>query len=226
MIDRNLVVGPFQCNCRILACPETGLGVLIDPGDEPEKILNLVKSTQTPSGASIQIKYLLHTHAHLDHIGGTRGVKSGLPSSGDTTAKIAVHRADEPLYQQLKTQGQLFGFQYLDPLPIDQFLEHEEELQVGTLKFSVVHTPGHSPGSICFRLHEDSQAGSREALFSGDTLFKGSVGRTDLWGANSDQMFKSIRQRLLTLDDDTRVCPGHGDETTIGVEKRANPFLR
>ena len=224
LIDQTTVVGPFQCNCRLLACPETGLGCLIDPGDEPQKILNTLAGLKTSSGLPIQIKYLFHTHGHLDHIGGTRLVLESLPKHHEK-AQIALHRDDEILYKQLKMQGELFGMKYDDPLPITHYLEDGEDFKLGTLKLSVIHTPGHSPGSVCLRLHEDSQAGSQETLFSGDTLFKESVGRTDLWGANSEQMFSSIRNRILNLDDDTRVCPGHGPETSIGHERRENPFL-
>ena len=224
MLEKTLVVGPFQCNCRLMACPRTGHAVLIDPGDEPEKILRALEGAKVASGASVQVKYLLHTHAHLDHIGATRGVRQGLAPSG-AAPPIAVHRDDAPLYQELKKQGRLFGISYEDPLPIEHFLEHEEELRVGDLKFSVIHTPGHSPGSVCFRLHEDSTANTRELLLSGDTLFQGSVGRTDLWGGDQELMFKNIRERILSLDGDTRVCPGHGPDTTVAVEKRTNPFL-
>jgi hydroxyacylglutathione hydrolase len=235
MLHQNFVVGPFQCNCRLLACPRTGDALLIDPGDEPQKILRGLQAARTPSGQPIRVRMLLHTHGHLDHIGASRAVKESLaasagalPATGLQAAPppiLALHRADEPLYQQLKTQGQMFGIEYDEPLPVDRYLEHEEEIRLGDLKFTVVHTPGHSPGSVCVRLHEDSTAGSRETLFSGDTLFHRSVGRTDLWGASADQMFKSIRERILTLDGDTRVCPGHGPDTSIAEEARENPFL-
>lgn len=227
MIEKTIVVGPFQCNCRLFACPKTGDAVLVDPGDEAQRILSEIKGIQTPQGLPIQVKYLLHTHGHLDHVGGARGVReslSALPSQ--PIPQIALHRGDEPLYVSLKMQGNLFGIQYDDPLPIDHYLEEGEELRIGELKFSVIHTPGHSPGSVCFRLHENSGVGVSETLLSGDTLFQRSVGRTDLWGGDQDLMFKSIRQRLLTLDGDTRVCPGHGDDTSIGVERIENPFLR
>jgi hydroxyacylglutathione hydrolase len=196
--------------------------VLIDPGDEPQRILAALGSARTRSGAPIRVEYLLHTHAHLDHIGGTRAVRESL---AEHKPRISLHRADELIYQSLRMQGQLFGIEYDDPLPIEHYLEDGQELRVGDFRLSVLHTPGHSPGSVCLRLHEDSAAGARESVFSGDTLFKGSVGRTDLWGADQDQMFRNIRERLLTLDGDTRVCPGHGEESTIAVEKRENPFL-
>lgn len=224
-LEKNLVVGPFQCNCRLIVCPKTGHGLLVDPGDEAEKILKAVSQAKTPSGAPIEIQYLLHTHGHLDHVGAARPVRERLSGTPQGAPKIALHKEDEPLYLALQNQGQLFGLQYDQPLPVDHYLEDGEEIRVGELKLSVIHSPGHSPGSVGLRLHEDSGLQIPETLFSGDTLFQGSVGRTDLWGANQDQMFKSIRNRFLTLDDDTRVCPGHGPETRIGIEKRENPFL-
>ncbi len=222
MLEKTFSVGPFQCNCRLLVCPKTGDGVLVDSGDEPEKILREIKASEAQLGRSIQIRYLLHTHGHLDHIGGTRGVREGLPLQAP---RIALHPGDEELYQNLQMQGNLFGMKFDAPLAVDHYLQDEEIIRVGELKFSVVHTPGHSPGSVCLRLHEDSGLKVKETLLSGDTLFRKSVGRTDLWGANQDQMFSSIRKRILVLDDDTRVCPGHGPDTSIGLEKRENPFL-
>ena len=221
-IEKNVVVGPFQCNCRILVCPETAETVLVDPGDEPKKILGALAAAERELGQPLRVKALLHTHGHLDHIGATRGVREALGSKPE----IYLHREDEPLYKGLKMQGQLFGMNYDDPLEVDRFFEHEQTLKFGRLIFTLIHTPGHSPGSISLRLHEDSALGVGEAVYSGDTLFQGSVGRTDLWGADGDQMFKSIRERLLTLDDDTRVCPGHGPDSRIGTEKRENPFLK
>lgn len=225
MIDRTFVVGPFQCNCRLLACPKTGEAVLVDPGDDPQRILKGLRGLTVSSGAPIRVKYLFNTHGHLDHIGAARPVREELEREGNR-AKIALHRGDEDLYQRLKFQGSLFGItHYEDPLPIDHYFQDEEEISVGELRFSILHTPGHSPGSVCMRLHEDRALGVAETLFSGDTLFQGSVGRTDLWGGDQDLMFRSIRSRILTLDDETRVCPGHGPETRIGIEKRENPFL-
>ena len=221
MLEKNWVVGPFQCNCRLIACEKTGEAALVDPGDEPQKILQKLDGLKTASGLPIRLKYLLHTHGHLDHVGATRGVRQGRAEA----PRILLHRGDEPLYANLIEQGKLFGLRYESPLPIEEYLEHEQELSVGSLRLSVIHTPGHSPGSVCLRLHEDSTAGTQESLFSGDTLFQGSVGRTDLWGANQEQMFSSIKGRILTLDDDTMVCPGHGPDTRVGIEKRSNPFL-
>lgn len=208
LIFETTVVGPLQCNCVLLACPETKEAVLIDPGDEPGKIIPVVESH------GLKVKYLLHTHAHFDHIGGTGGVKEKL---GGVTC---LHHADQQIYDNLVLQGQMFGMQFQPAPPIEKHIEHEEELQVGNLKLRVVHTPGHSPGSVCFRL-----LGSEEKVFSGDTLFRQSVGRADLWGGDGRKLLSSIRERLFSLDDDTPVFPGHGPSTSIGFEKRSNPFL-
>ncbi len=228
LIQKKFVVGPFQCNCRLLACPNTGKAVLVDPGAEPEKLISELEKIRLPNGEKVRVEYLLHTHAHLDHIGATRDLvenarKTSTPTTG--VPKIALHRDDHEIYLALREQGGLFGLKYEDPLPVDHFLGDEEALKVGDFHLSVIHTPGHSPGSVCFRLHEDSGLGIQETLFSGDTLFQGSVGRTDLWGANQDVMFRSIRDRILVLDDETRLCPGHGPDSSVGIEKRTNPFL-
>ena len=219
-MNERIVVGPFQCNCRIIVCPKTGHAGLIDPGDEAEKIIAKLNQLQTPGAPPIVLKWLLHTHGHLDHIGATKKV-----SESHTQAKIALHRGDEFIYKMLKEQGKMFGISYDDPKPVDHFFEHDEEIKIGEIKLSVVHSPGHSPGSVGLRMHENSALQIQETLFSGDTLFQGSVGRTDLWGADGDLMFKMIKERFLTLDGDTRVCPGHGPDSRIGVEKKSNPFL-
>lgn len=215
MIEKTIVVGSFKCNCRLFACQETGFAVLVDPGDEPQRILKEVSGLKTSSGLPVRVQYLLHTHGHLDHIGGSRAIKE---SDLNSSVRIALHKEDEPLYQGLKKQGELFGIHYEEPLPIDHYLQDNEILQVGKLKIEIFHTPGHSPGSVCMKVNE-------ETLLSGDTLFQGDVGRTDLWGGDEDQMFKSIRERLWVLDDEIRVCPGHGPSTTIGHEKRFNRYL-
>ncbi len=238
-LEKNLVVGPFQCNCRILMCPFTGELALIDPGDEPAKILAALEKIEWKDAEGTarrpRLKWLLHTHAHLDHIGGTRGVVEGwgsrpssreAPPSGGAAPAIALHPNDLPIYKMLKEQGKMFGLSYEEPLPVGKFLEHGEVLPLGELKLEIIHTPGHSPGSVGIRLHEDSKLAAPETVFSGDTLFQGSVGRTDLWGADGDLMFKMIRERLFTLDGDTRVCPGHGPESKIGLEMHGNPFFK
>jgi glyoxylase-like metal-dependent hydrolase (beta-lactamase superfamily II) len=205
----------------LLACDQTGEAVLIDPGAEAPRLIAAIDRLKTSSGLPIRVKHLLHTHAHFDHFGATRELRDHFSDS-----KIRLHSDDLELYQTLPMQGQMFGFRFDEPRPVDQKLEDEETISFGSLSLSVLHTPGHSPGGVCFRLQEDSALKTDERVFSGDTLFQGSVGRTDLWGADGDQMIRSIRERLLTLDGDTCVCPGHGPDTKIGIEKRSNPYLR
>lgn len=226
MIFGVVPVGTFQCNCWIVACPKTGEALLVDPGDEHQKILKIFSEVSTKAKLPFKLKYLIHTHGHLDHIGGSRPLRETLKATDPSIVPpILLHKDDEPLYLMLKKQGQYFGLQYDDPLPVDSYVEDDQILKLGELKFSVIHTPGHSPGSVCFRLHADSELTVPEILFSGDTLFQGSVGRTDLWGGNSDALFKNIKGRIFTLDEDTRLCPGHGPESTVGIEKRENPFF-
>jgi len=208
VLHKTIVVGPLQCNCVVLGCEKTKEAILIDPGDEAQKILREVGNEE------LRIKYILHTHAHFDHIGATERIKKA------TKAPACLHKSDTRLYENLPMQGRFFGFEFETPTPIEKFLEDEEILTFGEYKLQVLHTPGHSPGSICFKL-----LGGSEVLFSGDTLFKQSIGRTDLWGGDYDQIMKSLRERILTLDGDTHVYPGHGPDTRLGDEKKTNPFL-
>jgi glyoxylase-like metal-dependent hydrolase (beta-lactamase superfamily II) len=208
MILECMPVGPLQCNCSIIGCPETGEAAVIDPGGDVDKIIEFAKSK------NLTIKYLLHTHAHFDHIMGSRALKE------KTGAKIYLNKGDEMLYENLQQQCKLFGFKATDPLPVDHFLEQDEDVQIGKVKASVIHTPGHTPGSLCFCTQE-----KESILFSGDTLFQRSIGRTDLWGGSFDEIIKSISQKLMVLDDSTRVIPGHGPDTDIWSEKKGNPFL-
>lgn len=206
VIHKILVVGPLQCNCSIIACPVTKEAILIDPGDEPQKILNELKKD------NYSVKYLLHTHAHFDHINATKFIKPQL------NAQICLHKEDEIIYNNLKMQGQMFGFQFENPLPVEKFLVDEEILYFGKQKLQVIHTPGHSPGGVCFKLNDES-------VFTGDTLFQGSIGRSDLWGGNQETLINSIQNRLLVLESELPVFPGHGGTTKIGIEKRSNPYL-
>ena len=211
MIHEVLSVGPFQCNCHILADESTLEAVIVDPGDQADRILERVKD--------LKVKALLHTHCHLDHITGTRKVKE------ETGAEILIHRADRELYEHLAEQYastlKLFGLDLgsgHDPLPVDRFLEDGQEIAFGRHRFSVLHTPGHTPGSCCFH--------GEGCLLSGDTLFRGSVGRTDLWGGDQKQELDSIRSRIYTLEPETVVYPGHGPLTHVEEEKQDNPFVR
>jgi hydroxyacylglutathione hydrolase len=208
VIIESFPVGPLQCNCSIIGCKETGEAAVIDPGGDVDKIIEFCQANK------LTVKYLLHTHAHFDHIMGSRAMRE------KTGAKICLHKEDEFLYQNLAMQCGLFGFESDEPLPVDQYLQDEEVLEIGKSKASVLFTPGHTPGSSCFRC-EDGES----VLFAGDTLFKGSIGRTDLWGGSFEEIIKSIRNRLLPLDDSTRVVTGHGPDTNIWSEKKHNQFL-
>jgi hydroxyacylglutathione hydrolase len=204
---RTVPVGPLQCNCSIVADPDAGEAVVVDPGDEPEKILRVLAETKCRAVA------LLHTHGHFDHIGGTAAVRRS------TGAPIRIHAADRPLYDSLPEQAGFFGLSAEPPLPPDGGFRDGESIPFGRFSLSVIHTPGHTPGSTCFHL-----GGEPAILFSGDTLFRRSVGRTDLWGGDTDTILASIRDKLFALAPETRVVCGHGPDTTIGEERRSNPF--
>ena len=225
-IQKTLPVGRLQCNCQILVCTETREAVLVDPGDESPKILKAIQSIEENLGGELNIKALFHTHAHFDHIGATRGVKEAFLAQGKTVPQIFLHQADEEIYKILVQQGLRFGMKTDEPLPVDRYLNHEEKLKVGKMKFSIIHTPGHSPGGVCFRMHEDSAQSIPETLFTGDTLFRESVGRSDFWGGDQAVLEKSIKERIYTLDDETLAWPGHGVVTSVGHEKRYNPYVR
>lgn len=201
-------VGMLQCNCSIIACDETKEAIIVDPGGDAPKILARVEAL------GLTVKYLIHTHAHFDHVGATAEVKAA------TGAQILLHPGDQWLYDNVELQGRTFGFPVAATVPVDQPLEDELSLAFGQSSTLVLHTPGHTPGSCCFHL-EDQES----HLFAGDTLFRNSIGRTDLWGGNSETILHSIKQRLLTLDESTTVYTGHGPQTTIWQEKKSNPFL-
>jgi glyoxylase-like metal-dependent hydrolase (beta-lactamase superfamily II) len=202
-------VGPLQCNCAIVADPTTREALVIDPGDEPDRIL------ETLAGAGLRAVALVHTHAHFDHAGSSALIKR------ITGAPILMHAGDRPLYQNLTVQGEKFGLSLDAPGIIDRTLESGDRIACGKGELEVIHTPGHTPGSLCFRMPGENG----DVLFSGDTLFRRSIGRTDLWGGSTPQILESIRDRLLTLPGGLRVIPGHGDETTIADEGKRNPFV-
>jgi hydroxyacylglutathione hydrolase len=203
-------VGLLQCNCTILACEETRQALVVDPGDEPERVLEAIR------GNGLTVVCVLHTHAHIDHIMGTGEV------TRETGAVARLHEGDRFLWDNVAMQGRLLGLTPPPPAPLGKPLEDGETIAFGREKARVIHTPGHTPGSCCYEL---DLAAKGRLLLSGDTLFRGSIGRTDLWGGDFDTIMASIRDRLLSLDDDTRVVPGHGPETRIGVEKKKNPFV-
>ncbi len=203
MIIRSLVVGPLENNCFIIADENTKEGLVVDPGDEPDRILDLINKN------SFNIKYIVCTHAHFDHVGAVPDLKK------ETGAKLVIHRDELEIYKSTKDQAAIWGYE-LDPLPEpDMFVSEGDKIEVGDLKFEILHTPGHSPGGICLY--------GEGILITGDTLFAGSVGRTDFYGGDMEKLKRSFR-RLLSLSDKIKVLPGHGPETTIGQERTDNFF--
>lgn len=209
LFRETFAAGPFACNCSILACTTTRKAVIVDPGGETEKIAQIL------AHHDLTVEAIIHTHAHLDHIYCTRDVKE---SHG---GEICLHNEDMFLYDGIAMQAAMFGWQVRETLPVDRFVDHGDRIKMGNSSLEVIHTPGHTPGSICFEVND----GDQRLLFAGDTLFKRSIGRTDLPGGNSKQILKSIRERLYTRDLDTLVITGHGDSTTLGDESIKNPFV-
>ena len=209
LLRETFAAGPLSCNCSVLGCPATKEAVVIDPGGETERIADIVRSN------SLKVVAIIHTHAHLDHIFCTREVK--LEHGGD----ICLHKGDTFLYDGIRMQAQMFGWSVDDPLPVERFVEHGDEIVFGEQRTTVIHTPGHTPGSICFEIDD----GDEKLVFAGDTLFRRGIGRTDLPGGNSKQIALSIRSRLYTMRPDTLVVPGHGPQTTIAEEATKNPFV-
>ena len=206
IIIKGIVVGVFQENCWIIGNRRTGEAICIDPGDQPEEILALAKDM------GVVIKAIANSHAHVDHILGVRGVQAA------TGAKFFMHRGELPIAAQAARSALMFTGQEVEPPPDPDFFPEEGDVvEVEGVKLSVIHTPGHTPGSLSYY--------TEGLLFSGDTLFQGSIGRTDLPGGDYAQEMDSIVDKLLTLPDDTIVLPGHMQETRIGFERQANPFV-
>jgi glyoxylase-like metal-dependent hydrolase (beta-lactamase superfamily II) len=202
-----IAVGPLQCNCSIRGGEETRQAVVVDPGDEGERIGRALARSGLTTVA------LVHTHGHFDHIGGTSEL------AGLTGAAIRLHPDDRFLYDALPEQAALFGLTASPPLPPGEPIADGEVIRFGNSALKAIHTPGHTPGSTCFLLE-----GAVPVLFSGDTLFRRSIGRTDLWGGDTEAILASIRGRLFTLAGSTPVVCGHGPGTTIEEERRSNPF--
>ena len=204
------VVGPIQCNCYILTEGNSGKAFLIDPGAESLELLTYLQKKK------FELQAVLITHAHIDHVGGIEAVYAKFP------APVFYHAGDQFLYEDIAMQAKFFGvtadqMQARQPKVGEPSLQNDQEIS----NIRIIHTPGHTPGSVCFHANGESPI-----LFTGDTLFAGSIGRTDLWGGNYDQILESIRTRLLVLDDSVDVFPGHGEATTIGDERHSNPFLK
>ena len=204
MILKNLVVGPLSANCYIVGAEASREGMIIDPGDEAGVILSNVEVL------GLEIKLIVLTHAHIDHIGALKKV------SETTGAEVAIH-TDEAKSLQRQPLSRMLGLSYPTPLPPDRLLKDGDGIDIDDLHFQVLHTSGHSPGCICLL--------GEGIMFSGDTLFNYGIGRADLPGSNHSQLMNSIRTRLMTLPDTITVYPGHGPETTIGIERSGNPFL-
>jgi len=206
---RTLAVGALRCNCCIVGCDETGEAAIADPGDDAGEILDAVREL------GVTVKLLLHTHGHFDHIMATDEVAAA------TRADILLHREDGQLYENLPAQGRVFGFRASRPPAVARWLADGEAIAIGKLSVRVIHTPGHTPGSVGFYF-----AAPSPLLLAGDTLFSNGVGRTDFPGGSWEAIESSIRERLYVLPGETRVIPGHGPETTIAWERAHNPYVR
>ncbi|MEM2341375.1 MAG: MBL fold metallo-hydrolase [Candidatus Bathyarchaeia archaeon] len=206
-----LTVGLLSTNCYIVACERTCKALIIDPGFDEVEAPWILKEIDEHN---LRIKYVLNTHGHMDHISGNTLVKETL------RAKIIIHQSDAcMLTDPLKNLSMLLGRAVISPPP-DLTIQNGEILRIGFLKFKVIHTPGHTPGSISLYCEDE------RVVFTGDTLFARSIGRTDLPGGSYETLISTIRGRLFNLPDETAVYPGHGDRTTIGIERKWNPFLR
>ncbi len=206
MIIERLELGHFASNCYIVGAESNKEGIIIDPGAEAKHILEKVEDL------GLDIKFIVLTHSHIDHVGAVKEVKEA------TGAEVAIHADDVEGLQGRHSFGRASGMSLQPPPPPDRLLKGGESLDIGDLHLLVLHTPGHSLGGIC--LLGDG------VVFSGDTLFNFGIGRFDLRGGNGRQLMNSIHIKLMTLPDNTLVYPGHGPETTIGTERRGNPFLR
>lgn len=208
LIRKTFSVPPLGCNCSIIGDPLTKQAVVVDPGGASERILQEVQQL------GFTVRHILHTHAHFDHFLASSQIKK------ITGAAICLHHDDLDLWNNLELQCRLFGVPYVPSVSPDYWLKDEEKIMLGQVPVVTLHTPGHTPGSLSFYIPDE------QLVLAGDTLFRGSIGRTDLWGGDFDTIEESIRERLYTLDEVTRVITGHGPDTEIGVEKHTNQFVR
>ena len=214
MILETFPVGMLHCNCSVFGDESTGEALVIDPGDEIERVMAVVRRH------GLRVTMIVVTHAHIDHIGGAKKLRDL------TGAPVHMNANDAELYETLEMQAAWIGMRYLPERgPIDVPLNDGDSLTIGGTTGTVLYTPGHTQGSVSLYFPMANEKNAKK-LFAGDTLFQGSIGRTDLPGGNTKQIFRSIRDKLLVLPDDTIVIPGHGDLTTIGEERESNPFLR
>ena len=208
MIFRSFAVPPLDCNCSIIGDPITKQAIVVDPGGDSARILKELQE------CNLTVAYIVHTHAHFDHFLASGEMKRA------TGAPLWLHKDDKILWENLEMQCQVFGVPYTPAPPPDRWLKDDEELTLGEVKGLALHTPGHTPGSMCFHFP------AAHMVIAGDTLFRGSIGRTDLWGGDAQAIEQSIKNRLYRLDEDTRVITGHGPETRIGDELRFNLYVR
>ncbi|MEW6686892.1 MAG: MBL fold metallo-hydrolase [Candidatus Edwardsbacteria bacterium] len=206
MLLEQIVIGELETDCYLLSCSQTRDCAIIDPGAEPERILQVVRKNK------FNPVYIINTHGHIDHIGGNHKIKE------ETKAEILIHSKDASMLTRPDKNFSLFIAQWVTSPPADRLIKEGEIIKIGSLSLEILHTPGHSPGSITLKVGG--------AIFCGDTLFAGSIGRTDLPGGSEKILLQSIKEKLLTLPDDTIVYPGHGQNTTIGEERKFNPFLK
>lgn len=208
MIHKIFPVGPLQCNCSVVGDDQTREAMVIDPGDQIDDILNILKAE------NLKLKQIVVTHAHIDHVGGAMKLKAA------TGAPILMNQNDQALLKMLDIQATWVGMKPPGTVEVDETLGDGSPLQTGKIASNVIHTPGHTEGSICLYFPHE------KTLIAGDTLFAGSIGRTDLPGGSTDKIMRSLHQKLMALPDETHVVPGHGPATTIGKERETNPFLQ
>jgi hydroxyacylglutathione hydrolase len=207
MIHEILPVGPLQCNCSVIGDETTREAMVIDPGDDIEDVLALIEKH------NLKVKQIVVTHAHIDHVGGAMKLRAA------TGAPILLNQNDSALLKMLDVQAAWIGMKNPGQVDIDHSIGQADTLRTGLLTADVIHTPGHTEGSICLYFQAESK------LIAGDTLFAGSIGRTDLPGGSMEKIIRSLHEKVMTLPDDTLVVPGHGPLTTIGEERESNPFL-
>ena len=207
MIHEILPVGPLQCNCSVIGDETTREAMVIDPGDDIDDVLALIEKH------NLKVKQIVVTHAHIDHVGGAMKLRAA------TGAPILLNQNDSALLKMLDVQAAWIGMKNPGQVEIDHSIGQSDTLRAGSLTADVIHTPGHTEGSICLYFPAESK------LIAGDTLFAGSIGRTDLPGGSMDKIIQSLHEKVMALPDDTLVVPGHGPLTTIGEERESNPFL-
>ncbi|MGA8301120.1 MAG: MBL fold metallo-hydrolase [Terriglobales bacterium] len=208
MIHKVIPVGPLQCNCSIIGDETTHEAMVIDPGDDIDEIVAIIGKH------NLQVKQIVITHAHIDHVGGAMKLRAL------TGAPILLNQNDYALLKMLDVQASWLGMKPPGAVEVEAGLAHDQTLRAGTLSANVLHTPGHTEGSVCLYFPAEKM------LIAGDTLFARSIGRTDLPGGSFEKIMRSLHDRVLTLPDETKVIPGHGPATTIGEEREENPFLR